>query len=134
MTVHGVLQMGRAVANARMTETVRIGTLTITTVDLDVVQDFDVAYTGPARLSWSTYTVAQPEAAGQPVALSAPVLSIPSGTPGVTVDMRAVVDDSTADEGLIGRVFRIKALPQSGQTTAARYPVEESGETLEEGS
>lgn len=137
MTLLGVLGMGRKMANARMTETVRIGTLTYGDVpegEIDPEQVFEVEYEGPARVSWNTYTVQQTTPGDQPVALSTPILSIPSGTFDVTVDMRAVVDASTADLSLVGRTFRIKGLPQSGQTTALRYPLEESGEVIEETS
>lgn len=127
--------MGRKMAEGRMTETVRVGVLTEGTDDnLDPHNTFDVEYTGMARVSWNTYTVQQTTPGDQVVALTTPILSLPSGTLGITVDMRAVVDASTADTSLVGRTFRIKGLPQSGQTTALRFPLEESGEVIEEAS
>lgn len=132
----GTLAMGRVQANARMTETVRVGVL-VEGVDADTLDPtnlFDVEYDGPARVSWRTYTTQQTDAAGQPTALTTPILHLPSGTLGITVDMRVIVDSSSADDSLAGRTFRIKGLPQSGQTTALRFPLEESGEEIEEGS
>jgi hypothetical protein len=123
-------------ANARMTETVRVGILTedVDPETLDPINTLDVEYDGPARVSWKTYTVQQTTPGDQPAALSTPILSLPSGTLGVTVDMRVVVDASTADAAMVGRTFRIKGLPQSGQTTALRFPLEEAGEVIEETS
>jgi hypothetical protein len=128
--------MGRNMANARMTETVRVGVLTegVDEDTLDPITSFTSEYEGPARVSWKTYTVQQTTPGDQPTALSTPILSLPSGTLGVTVDMRVVVDASTADAAMVGRTFRIKGLPQSGQTTALRFPLEEAGEVIEEAS
>jgi hypothetical protein len=137
VTLLGVLGMGRNMANARMTETVRVGELLYGEVpegDIDPDQVFTATYDGPARVSWKTYTVQQTTPGDQPVALSTPILSLPSGTLGVTVDMRVIVDASTADTSIVGRTFRIKGLPQSGQTTAFRFPLEEAGEVIEETS
>jgi hypothetical protein len=136
VTLLGVLGMGRNMANARMTETVRVGILTegVDEDTLDPITTFTPEYEGPARVSWKTYTVQQATPGDQPAALSTPILSLPSGTLGVTVDMRVVVDASTADAAMVGRTFRIKGLPQSGQTTALRFPLEEAGEVIEETS
>lgn len=134
----GTLGMGRAHALARMTETVRIGTLT--TEDepdretLDPIVTFDWVYTGPARMKFITQTLSERDAAGQPIAIQSLELHVPSQTVGIVTDMYAVIDASTADTSLVGRVFRIKGLPQAGQTTAARFPVEETGETIPEES
>lgn len=132
----GALAVGRKHAEARMTETVRIGTIVTDEepdANFDPVRYFESAYSGPARLKFVTQTISERDAGTQQVALQISELHLPSGTE-VFTDMFAVVDASTADPGLVGRVFRIKGLAHAGQTTAARYPVEESGEPIPEGS
>lgn len=141
MSLLGVLGMGRQFANSRMTETVRVGTLTETTDPdtLDPVQVFEPVYgegaTAPnARMKFVTQTIAERDAASQLVAVQTSEVHLPSGTLGITTDMRVIVDASTADAGLVGRVFRIKGFPHAGQTTAARFAVEETGEQIQEES
>lgn len=130
--------MGRTHASARMTETVRVGR--IVTEDqpdpatLDPIVTFVEVYNGAARIKFVTQTLSERDAAGQPIAIQSLELHVPSQTIGIVADMYAIVDASTADASLVGRTFRIKGLPQAGQTTAARYPVEETGETISEGS
>jgi hypothetical protein len=129
--------MGRRQAEARMTETVRIGRLEEGTdpVTLDPIQTLDVVYDGKGRIKFPSMNEVEVDAGGQLVVKQDLELHLPSGTVGVTPDMRAVVDASTADPALVGRVFRVKGRPAAGQTTAARFPLEETGETItEEGS
>jgi hypothetical protein len=124
--------MGRAQAEARMTETVRIGWLDEGTdpVTLDPIQTLDVVYDGRARVKFPSMNEVEVDAGGQLIVKQDAELHLPSGTTGVTPDMRAVVDASTADAALVGRVFRVKGRPTAGQTTASRYACEETGETI----
>lgn len=126
----------RAHAVSRMTETVRIGTLDegVDEETLEPVTVFDSVYEGAARLRFPQSPSGEVDAASQLVVLQGAVLSLPSGTAGITPDMRAIVDDSTSDAALIGRVFRIRGFAAAGQTTATRFSVEESGEEIPEES
>jgi hypothetical protein len=126
----------RAHAVSRMSETVRLGTLT-EDVDEDTLESFnifDTVYEGVGRLRFPQAPNGEVDVAGQLVVLQGAVLSLPSGTTGITPDMRAVVDASTADVSLVGRVFRIQGFAAAGQTTATRFAVEESGEQIPEES
>lgn len=135
MTLLGVLGMGRAQARARMTETVRIGTLEETTPpgSLDVVKVLTVAYEGPARIKFTATGagVRDAEAGGQLVAVQKPECHIPSGSVGVRTGMFGVVDSSLADPALAGFTFRIEGHPEMGQTTALRFPITASSEEYE---
>ena len=57
-------------------------------------------------------------------ALAAETTPAPEIAPDVTVDTLWRVTASTVDPSLVGRVFRTKGLPQAGQVTAHRFPVE----------
>lgn len=126
----------RAHALSRMTQTWRIGTLTEGTdpITNDPIQTLDVVYDGPGRFKAGVWTTSEPEPGGQPIAQQSAELHLPSGTVGVEVDMRAVCDACPEDPALVGRVLRIKGRPAAGQTTAARFPVEDAGELIEEES
>jgi len=55
------------------------------------------------------------------------VLKVPVGAgPEIREGDLVKVTASTADGTLMGRWYRIKAFPQSGQVTAHRYPIEEA--------
>lgn len=137
MTLAGVLKLGRRQAESRMTQTWRVGELVESTdpITFDPIQSFVAVYDGPGRLkSVQATSVSDREVGGQPVAMQVFELHLPSGTTGITPDMRAICDDSPEDASLVGRVVRVKGFPAAGQTTAARFSVEESGEVIEEGS
>lgn len=121
----------RAAAVSRMTETVRVGLLVEgTDENFDVIHTLEVAYDGVGRLKFNQLASSDVDAGGQPVVKEGSVLSLPSGTEGITPDMRVVVDESTADGSLVGRVFRVKGFAAAGQTTANRWTVEETGERI----
>lgn len=136
MTLTGVLGMGRNVAEARMTETWRIGTITETTEPdtYDVVQVLDAVYDGPARYKPEGTVPQVREAAGRLVTEQGPELHLPAGTSGVEIDMVAVCDACPDDASMVGMVVRIAGRPSRGQVTAARFKVTLTGEQLAEGS
>ncbi len=106
-------------------------------VTLDPISAFDtIVYgadgNGIARVKFPSANEVEVDAAGQLIVKQDIELHLPSGTGGVTPDMYAVVDEDLDDPSLVGRVFRIKGRPQGGQTTAERYAVEETGETIPE--
>ncbi|MGU3358180.1 DUF6093 family protein [Microbacterium sp. M4A5_1d] len=81
-------------------------------------------YEGPAQLVYRTLNVSDRNTASRPIAEQAPILKLPSGTVvprGAEVDVTA----SAADASLVGRRMKIAGRPQSGQTTSARYPLQE---------
>lgn len=124
----GVLSMGRARAEARMTETVTAYMVTGTTVDpvtFEPVETHDDVYSGPARVKYPTLIVREHEQGTQAVAMQELEISFPSGTTGVTKDTFIHIDASTADAGLVGRIYRARGLGVAGQTTALRVPVAE---------
>jgi hypothetical protein len=127
----------RAEAESRMSETVRIGVL-VEDEDLDTLEVTNildpVVYEGKARIRFPQNPSAEVDAAGQLIVKQDGVLSLPAETAGVVPDMRVVFDASTADPSLVGRVLRVKGFAVSGQTTATRFTVEETGEQIEEES
>lgn len=136
MTLLGVLALGRAHANARMTQTWRIGTLTETTdpVTFVTTQTLDAVYDGIGRFKAGVWTTSEPSPGGQPIAQQSAELHVPSGTVGVEVDMVAVCDAAPDDPTLVGRVVRMKGRPAAGQTTAQRWAVADEGLVIVEGS
>lgn len=128
----------RAEAESRMTQTWRVGTLANTGTDPDTLEPaatFTPVYTGVGRLkSIAATAVSERTPADQAVAVQTLQLHLPSGTTGITPDMRAVCTACPEDAGLVGRVVRIMGRPTAGQTTAARFSVEETGEEIPEGS
>lgn len=132
----GVLGMGRAQAESRMTQTWQVGFLDEDTdpVTFEVIQLFDAVYTGPGRYRSQTWTTSEPMPGKQPVSVQSEELHLPAGTSGITVDMRAVCTACPEDASLVGKVLRIKGRPSQGQVTAARFPVEDIDERIEVGS
>jgi len=131
------LGAGRRLAEARMTQTWRIGELVEVSdpVTFEVLQVLDDVYDGPARFKFVRATaVSESVAGGQFVAEQAAELHVPVGATGLSVDMRAVCDADPDDPSMVGRVVRLKGLPTGGQVTAQRWPVEESNEVIVEGS
>lgn len=124
----GALGMGRRQAEARFTETLEAYTVTRTGPDADgLYTDTDVfLYQDiPGRVKYPTLTVHEREQGAQVPAIQDIEVHVAVGaTPNVVVNVLWRVTASTADAGLVGRVFRTKGEPQSGQVTASRYPVE----------
>jgi hypothetical protein len=124
----GTLAMGRARANARMTETVLIETVVPGDPDpvtLDPTEVRTPTYSGPARVVYPPTVLVRDEVlASQLLAKQEVRVDLPAGTV-VATDQQVTVTASAADVGMVGRVFRIKGAGTAGQTTALRVPVEE---------
>jgi hypothetical protein len=123
----GVLGMGRRQADSRMKEEVTAYTVT-TVVDPVTFEDVDTTvdvYTGVARVKYPTLIVREHEQGTQAAAVQALEVHFPSGTTGIAKDVLIRVDASTADAGLVGRIYRARGLGAAGQTTALRVPVAE---------
>lgn len=82
-------------------------------------------YAGKARIKYPSASAFVTSPAGQQIAQSNIVLSIPSGSPAIPTGALVFVDGSKSDPALPGRFFRVKGPAQAGQTTAHRYPVVE---------
>lgn len=125
----GTVNLGRAFAESLLTETVEFYRVTGTSVDpntLNEVETAVVVYTVPARVKYSSLIVSESRGAGEVVGAQSVSISVGVGsTPTVNSDFMCRVVDSSADTSLIGRKYRVKGFPQSGQVTAHRYPVEE---------
>ena len=85
----------------------------------------DTRYTGMGRIKYESLAVSEQDGAGSPVASQAPFLSIPSTSAMAFEGDEVVVDASSADALLVGRRYRVAGVPQAGQTTSHRFPLEE---------
>ncbi len=124
----GVLGMGRRMAVSRMTETVTVGRFERKRPagSLDAVLTLvETFYSGPARVKFPSASAAVKSPAGQQIAETNVVVSLPANTDPVATGALVRVDSSTADPALVGRMFRVDGQAQAGQTTAHRYPVVE---------
>ena len=124
----GVLVLARAQAELRMTETVTAGLYelvadvgTLGTVRL-LVESF---YTGPAQVKYPSMAVSEQSAQGQQFVAQDIVVKVPVSAVLIPEGAEFVVLTSSVDAHLVGRVFRVKGSPQSGQVSSHRYPVEE---------
>lgn len=132
MSVDGVLTDGRAAALSLMSETVRVGTITDGT-DPDTGDATEalenVVYGGdegaPAQVKYVAETVSQTAGPGQIVNLQRPILKVPTGTPRLDEGLTVEVVGSRVDDLLVGRRYQIAGSPESGTTTAHRYPLTE---------
>lgn len=124
----GALGMGRAQAASRFTETFKVFTTTRVLGSDGLYTDTEVnAYTSIlGRIKFPTLTVSEREQGAQVPAVQDVQIHVTVGdTPNVVVNHVWEVTASTADSSLVGRQFRTKGLPQAGQVTAWRYPVEQ---------
>lgn len=122
------LVMARREAVRRMTETVTVGKFERQRVpgSLDEVTVLvELYYAGMARVKYPSAAAYVASPAGQQIAQTNIVVSLPSGTISVPTGANVRVDSSSADDALAGRMFRVKGPAQAGQTTAHRYPVVE---------
>lgn len=122
------LSSGRRMAEWRMSETVLVGRFEMgrPTGEFDAVLTLmETFYVGNARVKFpsASATVASP--AGQQIAETSIIVSLPAGTLPIATGSFVRVDSSSVDGALVGRMFRVKGPAQAGQTTAHRYPVVE---------
>lgn len=124
------LAMGRAMAEARFTETLTFYVSNGIITDPDTLVDIESKTTLYAnvsgRIKYPTTTVSDSSPAGQSIASQSVVVSVAVGaTPLVRTDHFCLVTASSVDPDMVGRKFLIGGMPQSGQVTAHRYPVKE---------
>lgn len=124
--IGGVVSMGRSLAEAIMSEQVRVGseTETVSTQTLAVSHTLAVAYTGAARvLIRGNQQTDERVSASQIADLNRAVISLPVAA-AVKPGMILIVDGSTADQQLVGRRFRLIGEATAGQVTARRFDAE----------
>ncbi|MFT4281177.1 DUF6093 family protein [Microbacterium sp.] len=128
MSVESILAQARArTEETRFTETVQIGTfadgMDDETGDATRVL-VSGSYSGPAQIKYPTLAVSDTNGKTIPLAEQSPLVKLPSGTV-VHVNDEVKVTASTVDPSLVGRMYRVEGRSQAGQTSAARYPLEE---------
>jgi hypothetical protein len=120
----------RSQAESRFTETFKAYTVTRTGPDADgLYTDTEVTVYAAVAGRWKspTLTVSEHEQGAQVPAVQDTQIHVAVGsTPLVSVNTMWRVTASTVDASLVGREARTKGLPQAGQVTAHRYPVEEA--------
>lgn len=122
------LEDGRRMAESRMSETVTVGRFEMVRPpgSLDPVLTLvDTFYAGVARVKYPSASASVKSPAGQQVAETNIVVSLPSDSGRVPTGAFVRVDESISDGSLVGRMFRVDGPAQAGQTTAHRYPVVE---------
>ncbi|KUF07187.1 DUF6093 family protein [Leucobacter sp. G161] len=124
----GTRTMGAALAESRMTETVTVGRFE----KIRRPGEFDpiltlveTYYTGKARVKFPSASANEKSPAGQQLAETRIIVSLPSAAARAPTGALVRVDASTVDTALTGRMFRVDGSAQAGQTTAHRYPVTE---------
>lgn len=122
-----MIAAGRSFQEASFTETVKVGPL----VPFQNPDTFETEYTvradqaGPALVKYPTLTVSERDIPGSRVAIGDVVVKRPISAPVSPVGHWFEVIASSSDPSLIGRRYRIKSAPQSGQVSSHRYPVAE---------
>lgn len=111
-----------------MTETVTVGRFEMVRQpgSLDSVWTLvETFYSGSARVKYPSASASVKNPAGQQIAETNIVVSLPASSASVPTGALVRVDTSTSDSALAGRFFRVEGPAQAGQTTAHRYPVAE---------
>lgn len=130
MSVASILADGRAAANARMTELVRVGPA-VDGVDEqsgDPTVDIENAVYGGSegaigQIKYVAESVSESAGTGQSLAVQRPILKVPYGSPILSEGDAVVVVSSNSDQILDGRWYRIAGAADAGQTTAHKYPL-----------
>lgn len=120
--VLSALGLGRRMKAQRFTETVEFFT-----VELGEEEDVEtlIASNIPAQVKSSSSVVSDKDLAGQALEVTQREVHVPVGSVLVGPSVMVRVTASTADDDLVGRVYRTRMRPGGGQVTAWRYPVEE---------
>ncbi len=126
----GTLRMGRSMAESRFTETFKVFYETkVLNESTGLYEDTEVTVHDdvPGQFKFPTLTVREREQGGQVPAIQDVLIKVGVGsTPDAEVGHFWRCTASTVDSSLVGRVVRTKGLPQAGQVTSWRYPVEVS--------
>jgi hypothetical protein len=125
----GTLGMGRTWAEARMTDTCQIGTVSTDAVLNEETGEYESTFTpvydGICEFKAPTTAAGEINAAGQLLVEQDAILKLPVATStDVAKDMEVRVTGSLTDPGLPGTVARIKGPAVGSYTTARRFSVE----------
>lgn len=128
MSVPSLLAQARARTEAvRFTETVTIGLFRDGT-DPETGDAARVlvteSYAGKAQIKYPSLDVSDTSGQAKPIAEQSPIVKVPSGTV-LPKNAEVLVTASTVDASLVGRRYRVEGRSQAGQTSSARYPLEE---------
>lgn len=124
--IGGVLGMGRAMAESRMTDTckiTRVGSKTLNEGTGTYTPSVVTVFTGACRIK-SGSGVSQVDAGSGLVVVSQVELHLPVTAAGVLPGDMVEVTGSVTRSEQVGRVFRVVAAFDGSQTTALRYRVE----------
>lgn len=124
--VLSALALGRRLAAQRFTETVTFFTSALSDATFPPTKVETVVAAGiPARVKVTSSVVSEKQIAGQAPAVMQREVHVPVGSVAVGPSVMIRVTASTADPGMVGRVFRTGMRSGVGQVTVWRYPVEE---------
>lgn len=129
MTGFDILLEGRALAEARMTDTWKVtrdnDEPVLDTETGTYVPSTATIYEGPGRLKLSSSVVSEVDAQGQLLAQQGPRLDLPVDTSAdvLTGDLAECIA-STHDASMVGHVVTIKGIFLQTDATARRFPVE----------
>jgi hypothetical protein len=121
------LAAGATHAESRMTEAVKVGPLVEVEdpTTYEMVKTVQADQIGIAQVKYPTLTVSERDLPGSQVGIGDVVVKRPVSAPISPVGHWFEVTASSIDPSLIGRRYRIKSAPQSGQVSSHRYPVAE---------
>ena len=121
------LGMGRRLAEARMTETVTVGSYRDGTgPDGSPTRVLvELRYSGKGRVKYPSAAVSDRSDPSVVFGVQEPLLSPPTSASDVLEGDEVHVDSSTADLSLVGRVYGVQGAPQAGQTTSHRFSLKE---------
>jgi hypothetical protein len=94
-------------------------------VTLEPIETVQANQTGPALVKYPTLAVSERQIPGVIAAVVDIIVKRPISVAIVPVGHWFEVTASSSDPSLVGRRFKVKGTPQSGQTTSHRYPVSE---------
>lgn len=126
--IGSALTLGRAMAERRMTETVKVGKLDLKSDETTNKPSKSIPsprYADKGRIKYESLAVSERDGPGQPVSTQTPFLSVPTGTALFPEGDAVQVTASLVDGALVDRWYRIAGAPQAGQTTSLRYPLTE---------
>lgn len=125
----GTLGLGRSMIAQRFTETFKVFRVTsVLNEDTGLYVDTEVAVYASVvgQFKFPTLAVREREQGAQVPAVQDVTIKVAvASTPDVEVGHLWRCTASTVDASLVGRVVRTKGLPQAGQVTSWRYPVEQ---------
>jgi hypothetical protein len=127
MSRASVIARGRVFQEESFSDVIAAGR-EVETVDEDTgatVRVMYAVYSGPALVKYPTLTSSSRESGDQQYESTDIVVKVPIDAPILPGGTIIRPTASGFDASLVGRRYRVKAWPQSGQVTSHRYPVEE---------